>query len=549
VTNPKICPTCGASYSPDNLFCPLDSAPLRSAGEDGGLIGSILAGRYLISGQLGVGGMGTVYRAQDVRLQRPAAIKVLHAALTRDVEALARFSREASNASQISNPHVVQVYDVGEAEGGTPYLAMELVNGSSLRKLLDRDAPLGFSRTAALISQIARGLEAAHRIGIVHRDLKPDNILMTEDEAGEEVAKVADFGISKAIRDDSQRITKTGYVAGTYEFMSPEQVTGGAVDQRSDVYALGLIAFLMLTGRLPFPGSTGEHSMLMRLNEPPRTLRAMRPETDWPEQLQTTLDRALARDPRDRCGSASEFARDFAAAVAEWQRPVAGAAPQPRVGQWVRLGIAMGAAAILVGAAAWLWSNGEEDRVGNLPPLQPIVDSSKAIVEAGHQPLSAESGDASDTVSRIPKAEAPPGDSLARGPVSRHRGGKPSVGKTGPVHPPRAQPSAGHRDTESGSGLGFGLGQFDTILNPDMSRDSALATLRTLDSLKSGLTTRKDSVEADLYRAEAYALAGEEERACAVLEATRPRASTLQRKKIALWVDQGLCTGPGWQPS
>jgi eukaryotic-like serine/threonine-protein kinase len=550
VTNPKICPTCGASYSPDNLFCPLDSAPLRLSGDEAELIGSILAGRYLISEQLGVGGMGTVYRAQDVRLQRRAAIKVLHAGLTRDPEALARFSREASNASQISNSHVVQVYDVGEIEGGAPYLAMEFVPGSSLRKLLDREAPLTPSRAASLIGQIARGLDAAHRIGIVHRDLKPDNILMTEDEAGEEVAKVADFGISKAIRDDSQHITRTGYVTGTYEFMSPEQVTGGATDQRSDVYALGLIAFLMLTGKLPFPGSTAEHSMLLRLTEPPRTLRNMRPETTWPEELQRVLDSALAREPGGRCGSAGQFARDLAAAVDAWQPPAAVAPPRRWGGRWVRLGVGVVAAVVLVALATWLWPGDGEDRVGNFPPLPPIVDSSKAIVETGPQPPPTESGDASDTVSGSSKPEPPPTtDSLPRGPVSADRGGKQSTGKTGPVHQPRPQPSRGDRDAGSESGLAFGLGPFDTILHPDMSRDSALLTLRTLDALKSRLRTRRDSVEADLYRAEAYALAGEEERACAILEAARPRASTLQRKKIALWVEQGLCTGPAWQPS
>jgi serine/threonine-protein kinase len=196
------------------------------------------------------------------------AIKVLHAALTLDVDALARFGREASNASRINNPHVVNVYDFGETEAGLPYLAMEFVPGTTLRVLLERDVSLPPTRAASLIGQIARGLDAAHRLDnpVIHRDLKPDNILLTEDETGAELAKVADFGISKAIRDETQRVTKAGFVTGTCEFMSPEQVTGGVSDQRSDVYALGLIAFLMLTGRLPFPGETPEHSMLMRLN-------------------------------------------------------------------------------------------------------------------------------------------------------------------------------------------------------------------------------------------------------------------------------------------
>jgi eukaryotic-like serine/threonine-protein kinase len=540
MTNPKICPTCGTSYGPENLFCPLDSAPLRSTGDEGELIGSILAARYLVSGRLGAGGMGTVYRAQDVRLQRAAAIKVLHAGLARDPEALARFSREASNASKISNPHVVQVYDVGEVDGGAPYLAMEFVPGSSLKKLLDQEAPFTLSRAAALLSQIARGLDAAHRLGIVHRDLKPDNILMTEDEAGTEVAKVADFGISKAIRDESQRITKTGYVSGTYEFMSPEQVTGGAVDQRSDVYALGLIAFLMLTGKLPFPGTTAEHSMLMRLTEPPCTLGRMCPEAAWPEELQRVIDTALARDPGGRYGSAGQFARDFSAAI-DAGRPAA-VRPTRAMPWWAWIGLGGGLAAGLVAVGVWLWPGGERGRTVSgelLQPLPPLSDSSRVLSGLGPKPPVPDSAAAIDSSSAAVVPKPSPAVDTSRAAV------KDTVKKP-PVH---RRPRPRTDDPSEGAGLAFGLGPYDTILHPEMSRDSALLTLRALDALKGRLTTRRDSVEVDIYRAQAYALAGDEERACAILQEARPKASTLQRKKIALWVDQGYCTGPNWQPS
>ena len=238
----------------DSLFCPLDRTPLVQPGDDVPLQGTVVAERYLLAELIGSGGMGDVYRAQDVRLQRPAAVKLLRATLSADLDALRRFSREGMNASRINSPHVVQVYDAGETPAGIPYLAMEFVPGKSLGRLLADEGPLGPGRAAELVRQIAAGLDAAHRLGVVHRDLKPDNILIAGAGTAEETAKVVDFGISRALRDESQKVTKTGFVAGTYEFMSPEQVLGGELDQRSDLYALGLIAFMLLTGKLPFPG-------------------------------------------------------------------------------------------------------------------------------------------------------------------------------------------------------------------------------------------------------------------------------------------------------
>jgi serine/threonine-protein kinase len=550
MTQPKICPTCGNSYDAANLFCPLDRAPLRSAAEPGALVGCLIAGRYLVASRIGLGGMGEVYRAQDVRLQRPVAIKVLHDSLIGDVDALARFNREAANCSKINNQHVVQVYDFGETEEGLPYLAMEFVQGRSLKAVIDSEGPFAPDRVAGIVAQIASGLDVAHRLDcpVIHRDLKPDNVLVTKNPEGGELVKVADFGISKAMRDNTQQVTKTGFVAGTYEYMSPEQVTGGAVDQRSDVYALGLIAFLMLTGKLPFAGQTPEHSMLLRLNEAPSTLRAMRSEVPWSDVMQRVMDKALARDPGERYGSAKQFAKDLARAIQPEEQPVG-----PAAGRRRRPAVWMAVALVLLGVAgagAALfrhWPVGGETASIRQPadfgiPLNPDlgdssmaegVDSSTAFLnpsaaEAAQRPPAVSGIDtAKQQIDSVQSRTAPP--SSAKRPA---RAAKPRL-----AAPPSVSPAP------------LGLEQYDAILHPDMPRDSALRALASLNALIPRLKTARDSVEADLYRAEATALSGQPEEACAILERARSRATELQRRKIELWADQGICTAPDWRSS
>jgi len=314
----KICPQCGTTYEGKVLFCPTDASTLRPTEDSGDLVGTVVADRYLVTERIGEGGMGRVYAAQHVRLPQRAAIKVLHPALLHDADALARFNREASNLCRIRNAHVATVYDFGETGDGMVYLAMEFVQGVTLGQLLAREGPLSPSRAAGLIRQVADGLDAAHKLGIVHRDLKPDNILVTRDD-GAEFVKVVDFGIAKAVQGEGQAVTQLGLVSGTREFMSPEQILGGPLDHRTDVYALGLVAFLMLTGKSAFQGPTPDQSMLMRLREPPQRLAAARPEVAWPAGLQYALDGALAREVEQRTSSAGAFARAVADAAKVWQ--------------------------------------------------------------------------------------------------------------------------------------------------------------------------------------------------------------------------------------
>ncbi|MEP6692693.1 MAG: protein kinase, partial [Gemmatimonadaceae bacterium] len=311
----KTCPTCGKTFDDKKAFCPDDMSTLVLSGDDT-LVGTVIADRYLITDKIGEGGMGRVYRAQHVLLEkRQAAIKVLHPSLLHDSDSLTRFKREASNSSSINNPHVAQVYDFGEAGDGLVYLAIEFVPGETLTKVIGREGPLDSRRVAMLVGQIADGLDAAHKLGIVHRDLKPDNILVVKDSGGDECVKVVDFGIAKAIEGEGQRVTKTGFVTGTLEYMSPEQITGSDVDARSDVYALGLVTCEMLTKALPFPAARAEQSMMMRLTEDPRRLKDLNPNVVFPDEVQQTLDTALARDREQRYTSAGSFARALGLAV------------------------------------------------------------------------------------------------------------------------------------------------------------------------------------------------------------------------------------------
>jgi hypothetical protein len=291
--------------------------------------GSVLADRFEILRSLGSGGMGAVYLARHRLMERLCAIKVLHPALARDEESLQRFLAEARNASRILHPNVCAVYDCGTTPEGTVYLAMEYVEGRSLGAILAEQGALPLDRAAALLDGIAAGLEAAHELGIVHRDLKPDNVMVVS-RAGHETVKLVDFGIAKALaRDPGRDLTTPGTVVGTPDYMAPEQFAGDPVDCRTDVYALGLTFYRMVTGVLPHRADTAREMLTRRLTEPPDPLARVAPDRWFPPGLQGVLDRALARRPEDRFARAIEFAAAVGAALAA--APVAAAEVPPTV--------------------------------------------------------------------------------------------------------------------------------------------------------------------------------------------------------------------------
>jgi serine/threonine-protein kinase len=237
-------------------------------------------------------------------MNRQCAIKVMSPALVNDHESAARFAREASNAARIIHPNVAAVFDYGESEG-LVYLVMEYVEGEPLARILAREAPLSVERALDLARQIADGLGSAHELGIVHRDLKPDNILVSRNKAGKEIAKVVDFGIAKAIQENAgDALTRTGLVIGTPEFMSPEQLLGDPIDARSDLYAMGCIMHLMLTASPPFSAATREQMIKRRLSEEAPHIQHLDP--GLPDSLDRVVNRLLARTPADRYGSAAE---------------------------------------------------------------------------------------------------------------------------------------------------------------------------------------------------------------------------------------------------
>src|SRR5689334_22967704 len=313
----KICPTCGTEYPSDERFCPRDGTALRA--QDGGteIVGSIIADRYHVIKKLGEGGMGRVYLAEQVKMGRMSAVKVMNRRLAQDPDAISRFNREAANASRISHQNVAQVYDFGQTTEALIYLAMEFVEGEPLTDILRRSGALPPQRAAEIVRQTAEALSVAHDMGIVHRDLKPDNIMITRARDGGDLVKVVDFGIAKAMNVEAQKVTRTGLIVGTPEYMSPEQIAGDPLDGRSDIYSLGLVAFNILTGRLPFLSKTAQESVIMRLTEPPRRLAEIRPEVPWSPAVQAVMDRALERDAALRYASASEFGRALSAAVRE----------------------------------------------------------------------------------------------------------------------------------------------------------------------------------------------------------------------------------------
>ena len=265
------------------------------------LIGTLFDGRYQILRKLGAGGMANVYLAEDQELGRRVAIKILNDRHANDDQFVERFRREAKNAAALSHPNIVSIYDRGEAEG-TYYIAMEYLDGRSLKELiLSRgDAPIAV--VVEYARQILSALRFAHRHGIVHRDIKPHNVLVD----GEGRVKVTDFGIARA---GTSQMTEAGSIVGTAQYLSPEQARGADVDQRSDLYSLGVLMYEMLTGEVPFSGDTPVEIAMKHLSQtpaPPSTKRH-----DVPRELDMVVMRALAKDPEDRYQSADEMEADL----------------------------------------------------------------------------------------------------------------------------------------------------------------------------------------------------------------------------------------------
>jgi eukaryotic-like serine/threonine-protein kinase len=264
------------------------------------LINTLFDGRYRILRKLGSGGMANVYLAEDEDLGRRVAIKILNDRYANDELFIERFRREAKSAAALSHPNIVSIYDRGEAEG-TYYIAMEVIEGRSLKELILTRGPLPIGQAIAYTFEILDALRFAHRHGIIHRDVKPHNILI-----GGERLKVTDFGIARA---GASQMTEAGSIMGTAQYLSPEQARGAPVTASSDLYSVGIVLYEMLTGKVPFSGDSAIEIAMKHLNEVPKPPSKVRPEI--PEDLDHVVLRALAKAPEDRYQTAEEFAEDL----------------------------------------------------------------------------------------------------------------------------------------------------------------------------------------------------------------------------------------------
>ena len=266
------------------------------------LSSTVLSGRYRLESKLGSGGMSTVYLALDEVLDRPVAVKLLHREISEEADQLERFRREARAAARLSHPNLVGVIDAGE-DDGRPYIVFEYIEGRTLKRRISDEGPLPVDEAVAYAIEIGRGLTAAHARKLVHRDVKPQNVLIDPDGR----AKVTDFGIARSL--EQKGMTATGRVLGTTDYVSPEQAMGEDVDERSDVYSLGVVLYEMLTGDVPFQAETQVGVAMKHVNEPMPDVQAKRPEVS--AVVASVVDRATTKDSRDRYSTVAEMVRDL----------------------------------------------------------------------------------------------------------------------------------------------------------------------------------------------------------------------------------------------
>jgi serine/threonine-protein kinase len=319
------CPTCGQDFADEVRVCPEDGSPLQADATVNmnspvdPLIGRTLDEKYRLDERLGTGGMGTVYRATHLLIDRPVAIKLLNPRYVEDEEAQLRFRREARAAGRIQHTNAVTVTDFGRTTDGFVYIVMELLEGRTLREVLAHDAPLDTARSVSMMLQISAAVGAAHEAGVIHRDLKPANIFVVQRKDAPPYIKVLDFGIAKLAADaldddDTNTLTQVGAMIGTPRYMSPEQCDGAKLTPASDVYSLGIILYEMLTGTTPFNGTSPIAIAIKHSQTPPRSPREF--VATIPPALEEIVLHALEKRPEDRPKDANAFRSDLYA-VAE----------------------------------------------------------------------------------------------------------------------------------------------------------------------------------------------------------------------------------------
>jgi serine/threonine-protein kinase len=311
-----LCPSCGADAGGVSKFCPSCGQTLVRTAQADDYVGKVVGKKYRVESLLGEGGMGKVYKAKQVALDKMVVLKVLRQSLQSDERTVARFQREAKAASRLKHANSISVLDFGQAEDGSLYIAMELVEGKDLHEILSKEYPLPEARIVRIISQVLSALAEAHSVGVIHRDLKPENIMVEQRRGEPDFVKVLDFGIAKiqdASAEDGPALTRAGFVCGTPEYMSPEQARGSQLDARSDLYAVGVILYQLTTGLLPFDADSAVGYATKHLMEEPQPPSRRRPEARISPAMERLILRAMSKDPGARPQTADEFREELLA--------------------------------------------------------------------------------------------------------------------------------------------------------------------------------------------------------------------------------------------